>query len=160
MKIKLGFETNSSSTAHILMWRGPKTKERLRELLEAHSRHFDLTYEDSEQTRKINPREAIDAIVSHVNEAVPAKPYAAERMAIAKHMEDEDDHSSAFYTEFAQSLKSIAREAKEFDHVLTVSFGDNEGDYAGTDLGFVMDYEGRDIRIRDKDLFYTTLDEH
>jgi len=46
--------------------------------------------------------------------------------------------------------------SKGLNSVLQIGFGDNHGDVCGGDVGTVMDYEGRHIRINKDDFVVIT----
>ncbi|MEI6297772.1 MAG: hypothetical protein WCO84_09140 [bacterium] len=165
MLLRLGFVTNSSSTTHIMMWKGDKGK--LRELLEAHASHFNLTYEGygQDEPYRATSDEVASAILSCLDKTTDAKEYAAGQRADAernqKYVEEENarrPHGGDWFQGYVRAAEDRARRADEFDHVLQVGFGDNHGDFEGGDLGMTMDYEGRFIRIVDADggFYYTT----
>ena len=109
MKFRLGFVSNSSSTSHIIQWRG--TKEDLRKMLLAHRDVFPTEWYEYETTAA----QIIDAIMSQVG-----------------HVKLDGWNEVAIY------------------------FGDHDGPFAGTDIGMVMDYEGRYIRLDGEDIHYRT----
>lgn len=159
MKLRLGFVTNSSSTTHIMMWKGDKG--RLKELLDAHQRHFDLRYVDWEdQSHSVTPDEVAGAILSMMEKAQKASAYVRAKRQKSRMFRKmmEKSGGNKFLDEDIRKTDDKARRAKEFDWVLEVGFGDNHGDFSGKDLGVVMDYEGRRIHIVDADrgFYYTT----
>lgn len=160
MKIRLGFVTNSSSTTHIMMWKGDKDK--LRDLLEAHRKRFDLSYVDCmDEKRQVTSDQVAEAILSKLDTTETAKDYAAGKRAQAERNQEyiqEDPEHNQWLQGYSKGFEDLARRADMFDWVLQVGFGDNDGDFEGTDLGYVMDYEGRRIRIVDAErgFYYST----
>jgi len=165
--VRLGFVTNSSSTTHIMMWKGDK--EALRELLEAHAKHFDLHYTgwgDEDGQLSVTADEVTTAILSCLESKVQsASEFAADCREQAErnreYVENENKEragSGKWMEPYVKKDEDMARRADEYDHVLKVDFGDNHGDFQGGALGMTMDYEGRSIRIVDAErgFYYTT----
>jgi len=153
-----------------MMWKG--NKEDLLRLLQAHQDRFDLSYGfGPDYTNKhvryeVSHEEVFRAIEGALSEcATPAKVYAEERRLEAedarKHEEEfvarwRDDPISRHYRDAGVRHDDFARRADDFDWVAEIGFGDNHGMFCGGDLGNCMDYEGRDIRIVQDDLYYDT----
>jgi len=157
MKLRLGFVTNSSSTTHIMMWKGDK--DRLKELLEAHQNRFHLRYVDWDDTMiEVTPEKVSEAILSKMSEAQKTSDYIQRQKQIIQLLQRVMEEHPDIYEAHVRDATDKIRRAGEFDWILEVGFGDNHGDFAGGDLGVVMDYEGRRIYIVDADrgFYYTT----
>ena len=144
MKIRAGFVSNSSSTSHIIQWRGD-----LRAVLEAHRNifptEFDADYWGSDRPGYVTTvDEIIDAIVSRVGLHTADE---HDQYCWGGGVEGECDDST---------LPSQRGPNADGWNSLVVDFGDNDGDFSGSAIGMVMDYEGRMISVNDETLRYHT----
>lgn len=167
MKLRLGYVTNSSSTNHIICWNG--SDEDLKALLQKHREKFDLTFEAwDDEVYKTDPDEVIETILGFLKEKKQTKAqYVAEAERQVQYYEEwlerEKKEKRAGTLGFdsiryiEQSLRTEReRLTMDKENVVIIGFGDHEGDVEGGDMGHCMDYEGRDIYIKEKDLYYTT----
>jgi hypothetical protein len=159
MKIRLGFITNSSSTNHIIMWKGDKydLKKLLIERISIFPTNFS-SYKNY-QIEKVN---VLDAILSMIEAAT-------DKEAMIKELQERLDWAERWYKnaknysyskDYAKEAlifaKKLVELSKNKDWMLEVSFGDSEGNFKGGDLGYVMDYEGRYINVEEDDFAYKT----
>ena len=171
MRIRLGHVTNSSSTNHIIMWRG--AKDDLRRLLEAHAHVFPTGCDWIDHVGGVSVDEIINAICSmsdRIHSSDQSVKNYQRNIEYQLHsieetrkeiLESEKDLSwKKEYLNYSEAeleeLRGRSEMAQIMDWELVVSFGDNHGDFQGGDLGYIMDYEGRSINIKEDTLFYTT----
>lgn len=169
MLFRLGHVTNSSSTTHILMWKGDL--DNLRELLEAHIECFRLTHEigwdETAREVTLDPEEVINAIIRVIRDehrVTPVKTWVAQVEHELRRLErdQEADQNSVHWRDYwAQRTQVLQRRialvnAKGYTAMAAVDFGDNHGDVRGCDMGIVMDYAGRNIHIVTPKLAHTT----
>lgn len=163
MKLRRDFVTNSSSTSHIMMWKGEK--EDLKKYLEKYRCKFDLTYigyDETDKTLHVTSDEVVTAILLCLDHCRPVKEKIDELKAFiereSKYREEHPEYKK--YTDYGQEPATEALrlviDLERFDLVLEVGFGDNHGTYSGKPLGFVMYYEGRYIEINTDKFKYTT----
>ena len=62
-----------------------------------------------------------------------------------------DDLTNHHIESFEQVLQLMDIQDKGFTHVVSISFGDNDGYISGGAVGTCMDYEGRDIKLLEDD---------
>jgi len=164
LKLRLGFVTNSSSTNHTIMWKGDK--QNLKEILIKHKNIFPTSLDWGYAEYSITSEEIIDAIMSMLHTAQEKSDIIKEleERLISAHawVQKEANRSHGIIYGYAAEevayVEKILDAAKngDFDWKLDVSFGDNHGDFEGGALGNIMDYEGRYIRLDEKDVYYTT----
>lgn len=149
MKIKHDFVTNSSSTSFIFTF-----KDNVKEVydnIKKHSKEFELTYNGFNST---------------ANDVVAAM----KMFEKTKHVRDIDGdiemlndelvgYKDDGFVDWSWRIDDIKRELAALElakingakNPFAIEFGDNHGDIRGMGLGETMDYEGRFIRINDKD---------
>lgn len=153
MRIRNGFVTNSSSTNFIFMFKGNK-KEELFDLIKKDSKKFKLYYDkwkcDHEDVIK-----SIDECLQEITDYDQVKIYnkdelitkVNDRIAYWK-----ESYGKRFFKEAPKDLLKIKyvldnTDLSNIDSVLEIQFGDNHGNIEGNDIGYAMDYEGREIHI-------------
>jgi len=168
MKVRCGFVSNSSSTSHIIMWKGKK--EDLRGLLEKHARKFALKCRSCAAlgfTCNSTPEETIDLICSCLDGTYLDSPlciptaeriemFEAELKWLRKDMESADDIVMRSLREYEAKVLHCVSVAGRMDWSIIVAFGDNHGYLHGRGLPCLLDYAGRNIRISSPELEYMT----
>jgi hypothetical protein len=162
MKVRLGFITNSSSTNHIMMWKGSQYD--LKKFLMENLSVFPTESDGYNQKYVVEKGEILDAILSMINNAMNKEAIKEElqnRLERAERWYEEekerkDSWSVDWEKEELEFAKKLLNSAEDKDWMLEVSFGDNEGDFAGGNIGNIMDYEGRLININEDGFSYTT----
>jgi hypothetical protein len=158
MKVRLGFVTNSSSTNHIMMWSGDKYD--LKKILIEKINIFPKTYSNY----SVDKSEILDAILSMIQSSTDQEAMRKElqeQLEWAKNWYDEAKQdgrkwSMEFAADEMEFIKELIELSKNKDWMLKISFGDNEGNFSGGNLGYVMDYEGRKIDVEEKNFVYKT----
>lgn len=158
MKIRAGFVTNSSSTNFIFMFKG-KTREELIELIRKNSKSFDINYYDDYVGRyKCNAEDVINSIsdcLNMIDDYNQVRIYDKKEL-ISRVNKDvsywKESYGKNFYKEAPEDLLKIKYilnnvNLNKIDSVLEIQFGDNHGNIRGTDIGYAMDYKGREIHI-------------
>jgi hypothetical protein len=162
MKLRLGFVTNSSSTNHIIMWRGSQND--LQKILMEKIEMFPDHYDSYNKTHNIDKIEIVYAIISKADKAWNKQEMLTELNIRLKHAEQwyketgkrDDTFSGKYALEHLKFIENLIEASKNKDWMLEVYFGDNEGDFEGGDLGCIMDYEGRYIHVDEEEFFYKT----
>ena len=172
MKIRDGFVSNSSSTAFTFIFKG-NPKVDLPALILKYRKHFDLVY-DEEEGWVCSPTEVADALEKQLNE--PYEEYRdhpkvqtvdevireTERSIESwKKYREENGNEDGWYNSWIDEEtehKEKLEKAKErgLDIVVLAWFGDHDGPWAYTGLGYAMDYEGRYIDIDEEDFVVFT----
>lgn len=168
MKIKNDFVTNSSSTCFLFAFKGKTRKDLYNKILE-HEMAFFLTMDydgfrsgvDKEEDNGISCR-ADDVINSLRSKRKQFKVITIDQKIkqIKKYLISMSKYRRP-YTCLVYDCKSklaILNHAKKLgiNNVMEVCFGDNDGPFAGTKVGLIMDYEGRYISIYDDDFVVMT----
>jgi len=172
IRIRLGYVTNSSSTNHIIMWKG--AKEDLRNLLELHSNIFPLSYEYGLETLEVE--EIIEAICSLQDKIQPIENfieicqdnleyYEALKRDQTEILSEEKyggwlENAIARYREDIENYHKDIEKAQFQNWYIEVSFGDNHGDFCGGALGNIMDYGGQHIEVNEPIFKYSTKNQH
>jgi len=162
MKIRLGFITNSSSTNHIIMWKGDKYD--LKRLLLEKISIFPTNFSGYAQNYHVDKSEILDAILSMIERSLDKSSIQkelAERLEYAERwykesIQDKRPWGTSWAEEEVKFTKELISLSEDKDWMLEISFGDNEGCFAGGDLGYVMDYAGRNIDVEEDELAYKT----
>ena len=179
MKTRNGFVSNSSSTSFTMCFKGEDISG-LYKMIEKYSNYFDLfnAWIRDDEMLRCSAQDVIDAIKSvkvihmhdnnedtwdtcqlyTIDEYLSALNESLERMQGRKCKENS---FSSWIMEHIFKLQDEIVETKRLkergiNKVFKVHFGDHDGPFAGTDIGLIMDYEGRDIRINKEDFYVTT----
>ncbi len=172
MKIKSDFVTNSSSTCFLFAWSG-KGKKSLYKLMEKYGNYFFLQtkYSDFTNDFKVvkneiscNVNDVVAALksISRKTKIVPIDKKIEEYLENIRTLKSYKNSRLNLYSKslIYRTLSRIAvlTYAKEsgISNVLEVCFGNNDGPFAGTEIGLIMDYEGRNIELLSNDLVILT----
>ena len=165
MKVRCGFVSNSSSTSHIIAWCGDVSAlgDFLRENLEVLPAQY-VSYEDVDDTnRYVTPEEIIHAILEEASSVMSSDEYARglrkrlnryERY-IEEAREDEDELEESFLSCVLEDIRGVLEMISKHDWVVDISFGNNDGDFAHTAIGAVMDV-GSSVFVESPDFAYVT----
>ena len=180
MKVRTGFVSNSSSTAFMFVYKNESIEE-LCQLIEKYDQYFNLYSElEENESYKCTARQVASAIeeeLSDNNEDIFCK---TKKMSLDKYIKDIQD----MLDKNVEQIKEYQKEGKQykdynwltdyiyqnsqdlyklqnlkkqgFTQIVIANFGDNDGPWRGTDLGRIMDYEGRYIYINKPDFVVWT----
>jgi len=174
MHVRLGHVTNSSSTNHILMWKG--AKDDLRRLLLAHAEEFPTSTGSAWlEVGEVTVDEIVNAFCDLAERIEPAETFIAQLESQVEHYEEMIQRQAdeiakkiqegekrwinnilEWEREYLEEAQRDLEESQGFDWRIEVGFGDNQGDYCGGALGNIMDYEGRHINISEPGFRYKT----
>ena len=182
MKIRNGFVSNSSSTSFTFIFKG-STVDDLCDVLLKYSTHFDLVFENYDDVEHVcNVNDVITALKSVVKNASEKteddydhafimsldekndeleKELNSWRERLEESIKEDDNYDTSWIHNYMMEIYEKQRSIKQaikrnLNCVIEVGFGDNHGQIEGTGLGTVMDYEGRYIRINQKNLIVYT----
>jgi len=180
MKIRNGFVSNSSSTSFTFCFKGA-TIDALYDAIHKYSKHFQLSFDAGwgyeESIHSCNAQDVIDAIrgacARHSEyeweniTVVPIEDQIEELRAsiseIRKELKKEDEKPVMrdIYFRHLSDLESHLNKLKSANKkgltdVAVIGFGDNHGHISGGDVGYAMDYEGRNISIEKDDFMVFT----
>ena len=169
MRVKNDFVTNSSSTCFLFAFKGPTRKD-LYKAIRNHEMSFllgmdydgyhSLIPEEEDGIISCNASAVIDALKSVRNKTkiITIEEKLDEIRKEIKTWQRYGENRYAYYIYNCFSRIAILMYAKEhgINNVLEVCFGDNDGPFAGTKIGLLMDYEGRNIEVMDTDLVVLT----
>lgn len=161
MKIRQGFVSNSSSTSFTFLFKTNDLNEAMRTLRKYKNR-FDLAEPeglyDANISARINGHDVIDCIEENVDNLYSIDELISERKEEFEAFKD-DYHGigSQIKRELSHIIANL-EDVKEngFIYLFTINFGDNEGDISGGEIGNIMDYKGRDVKISECDLVMFT----
>ena len=182
MKIRNGFVSNSSSTSFTFVFKGDKIDD-LSALIWKYRGHFSLSYDASwndtnDCVETCNAQDVVEAIekcakdkndkwnaVKIVSIDDSINQFVDSIKEYDQMIKDKEDKCSMTLRDFYKQYKREAEEVidklnmakkKGLTSVFVIGFGDNHGQISGGGLGTVMDYEGRDIDIDEKDFVVFT----
>ena len=183
MKIRHGFVSNSSSTSFTLCFKGEKLED-LCERIKKYSKHFDLSFEldswggNRGELLHCDSKDVIEAIkeawekykndkwdelkILSVDEVVGVW---KEHLRFFEDSKKESGCSGPHYydddiKEADDNISKLLKaKSKGLGNAVVIGFGDNDGHVCGTDVGQVMDYQGRHIEIDKDDLIVFTAQE-
>lgn len=167
MKIRQGFISNSSSTSFTFIVKGNTAKD-VYKAMKDYGEYFHLWGAwRSEENEECFVSEVIDSLIEIENGAklesiVSTKKRIEEHIKKLDYVGIEENkqlecywlHSSVRETEKLMLIEEAIKNG--FRSVFVVGFGDNHGEICGDKIGYLMDYEGRHIRINKPDFIVFT----
>jgi len=168
MRIKNDFVTNSSSTCFLFAFKG-ETKKDLYQSIMAHEMTFWLSMAYDGFHSEI-PEEENNQILCSATDVINALRSIRKKLKvisidekieeIQKSIKEWGKHENMFvgyiYECFSRLAILLYARERGINKVVEVCFGDNDGPFAGTKIGLLMDYEGRDITLYSDDLIVLT----
>lgn len=167
MKIRDSFVSNSSSTSFTFIFKGDKIED-LFDLIRKYNQYFDLYFTSYDEKELHCTAEDVIRSIEAIKSDLGLTSIYSFHQDIKTRMRDLEkmpkeskDRIVKWYDTKNQNYiaeESIVEEAtkKEFKSVLIIDFGDNHGNISGGNVGYCMDYEGRDISINKPDLIVMT----
>lgn len=161
MKIRNGFVSNSSSTSFTFCFKGKNIKDLTDLILTKYRDSFKRSYDEYH----CNALDVVKAIEECIKECVSIDKVILDTMAILEgtleYTERHKDKKDRYFIEMELRLKQELENKieklkgireKGLNSVVIIGFGDNHGDVSGGNIGYAMDYGGRDIDINNDDL--------
>ena len=185
MKTRTGFVSNSSSTSFTFIFKGNDVKA-LCDTIWKYRDHFKLSCDFgwsnlADSVYHCNAQSVVEAIEGAFEQYKNDKYDKLEVVSIDKHIENlvgtirnndetiaEDkkkneklyscvDIYERYNERVSEDIKQLrAAKKKGCTSVLVIGFGDGDGEVSGGDVGYCMDYKGREIHLYEKDFVVLT----
>jgi len=164
MKIRGGFVSNSSSTSFTFVFKEDNIEDCFN-ILKKYKDYFNLY--DIDTGTSINGDEVIAQMKSYIDEVYHIDNCLVEleeqKQSYFNIMQEdkkrgfEDDLFYSLYNDAQMKVEKIKDlKDKGFRSFFSINFGDNHGDISGPPIGSGMDYEGRDIELKEDDVYMFT----